>query len=365
MSNITIIEQREILGKDFKIYGDFENPLFLAKDVAEWIEHNKPSEMLRNVDNNEKIKVFINPSDNIDRVFQPNTEYWFITEDGLYEVLMQSRKPIAKEFKKEVKKILKSIRKHGGYLTPEKIEETLLNPDIIIKLAKTLKEEQKKTTKLTQENEKLNKKIMFQEPKVLFAEAVKESTTSISIGELSKILKQNGLDIGQNRLFDLLRKKGYLFKNKNSHTPTQKSMNLGLFEIKESEIKGKINKTLMVTGKGQVYFINLFINKNRERVIETVDMNYVYDNMDKEYYINYEEIRKYILEKFGDSEFIDEAMESIDIWIDSIPDKKGVSEIMSGREIYDFIITVFYSLEFRYRDINIRETNINVGLIAC
>lgn len=115
MNKLQIIEQRQILGKDFKIYGSYESPLFLAKDVAEWIEHNKPSEMLRNVADDEKIKVFINPSDNIDRVFQSNTEYWFLTEDGLYEVLMQSRKPIAKAFKKEVKNILKVLRKTGTY----------------------------------------------------------------------------------------------------------------------------------------------------------------------------------------------------------------------------------------------------------
>ncbi len=119
MNDLQIIEQRKVLEQEFKIYGSFEKPLFLAKDVARWIEHNKPSEMLRNIDNDEKIKVFINPSDNIDKVFQANTEYWFLTEDGLYEVLMQSRKPIAKVFKKEVKKILKELRLNGYYITEQ------------------------------------------------------------------------------------------------------------------------------------------------------------------------------------------------------------------------------------------------------
>ena len=120
MNELNIIQEQEILGKPFTVYGDFENPLFLAKEVANWIEHNKPSEMLKNVDDDEKIKILINPSDNIVRVLQANTEYWFLTEDGLYEVLMQSRKPIAKQFKKQVKVVLKSIRRYGYYSIKEK-----------------------------------------------------------------------------------------------------------------------------------------------------------------------------------------------------------------------------------------------------
>ena len=96
MNNLQVVEQREVLGKEFKIYGDFENPLFLAKDVAEWIEHSKSDVMLKSVDDNEKVKV--------NNVYVDGRTggngVWFLTEDGLYEVLMQSRKPIAKEFKK-------------------------------------------------------------------------------------------------------------------------------------------------------------------------------------------------------------------------------------------------------------------------
>lgn len=120
MNTLKVVDEREVLGKQFKIYGDFKNPLFLAKDVAEWIEHNKPSELTQNVDENEKLKAIISLSGQ-------NREVIMLTEDGLYEVLMQSRKPIAKEFKREVKKILKSVRKNGGYLagqendTPEMI----------------------------------------------------------------------------------------------------------------------------------------------------------------------------------------------------------------------------------------------------
>ena len=122
----------------------------------------------------------------------------FLTESGVYKLIFKSRKPNAEKFQDWVTdEVLPSIRKHGAYLTPEKIEETLTNPDTIIQLAKILKEEQLKASKLTKENEKLNKKIMLQEPKVIFAEAVKESKNSIYIGDLARILKQNGFDIGQ------------------------------------------------------------------------------------------------------------------------------------------------------------------------
>ena len=136
-NELTVIDEREILGKLFRVYGDFENLLFLAKDVAEWIDYNKKSNgsydvnsMLRMVDEDEKLmrKIFVSGQ---------NREMWFLTEDGFYEVCMQSTKPNAKIFKKEVKKILKTIRKTGMYMSdnvwdtimnePEKIGELLIN----------------------------------------------------------------------------------------------------------------------------------------------------------------------------------------------------------------------------------------------
>lgn len=107
---LQVIDKRNILDHEVTTYGDLENPLFLAKDVANWIGHKKPSEMIANVDEDEKQKIKINHGDSNARVLQNNTEYWFLTEDGLYEVLMQSRKPIAKQFKKKVKKLLKDLR---------------------------------------------------------------------------------------------------------------------------------------------------------------------------------------------------------------------------------------------------------------
>ena len=118
---LKVIDEREVLGKQFRIYGDFENPLFLAKDVANWIEHNKPSEMTTNIDNEEKLKAIISLSGQ-------NREVIMLTEDGLYEVLMQSRKPIAKQFKKKVKEILKDIHKTGTCTKNEILE----NPDLLL-----------------------------------------------------------------------------------------------------------------------------------------------------------------------------------------------------------------------------------------
>jgi len=188
MSSLQIIDQREVLGKDFKIYGDFENPLFLAKDLAERIEHSDVSMMLKNIDESEKLTQAL-------FVSGQNREMWFLTEDGFMEVLFQSRKPIAKEFKKQVKDILKTIRKHGMFAT----DELLNNPDLAIKAFTALKEEREKTKSLTA-------KVEQDKPKVLFADSVSASHTTILVGELAKILKQNGVDTGQNRLFEWMRK---------------------------------------------------------------------------------------------------------------------------------------------------------------
>ena len=245
--NLQIIDERKLLGKDFKIYGDIENPLFLAKDVANWIEHSNPRVMLNTVDETEKV---------VNNVYTlgGSQESWFLTEDGLYEVLMQSRKPIAKQFKKEVKKILKSIRMNGMYAT----DKLLDNPDLAIQAFTKLKEEREK-------RKALEIKIEEQKPKVIFAEAVETSKTSILIGELAKIIKQNGYNIGQQRLFDWLRENGYLIKRQGTdhNMPTQRAMELGLFEIKETAVTHSdghitVNKTPKVTGKGQIYFINKF-----------------------------------------------------------------------------------------------------------
>lgn len=246
--NLVVIDEREVLGKEFKIYGDIENPLFLAKDVANWIEHTDLSRMVNMVDDNEKLKrtLFVSGQ---------NREMWLLTEDGVYEVLMQSRKPIAKAFKKEVKIILKTIRQNGMYAT----DKLLDNPDLAIQAFTKLKEEREKRKALEIEKEQ-------NRPKVIFAEAVETSKSSILIGDLAKLIKQNGVDMGQKRLFTWLRENGYLIKRQGSdyNMPTQKAMELGLFEIKETAVTHSdghitVNKTPKVTGKGQIYFINKFV----------------------------------------------------------------------------------------------------------
>lgn len=184
-----------------------------------------------------------------------------VNESGFYSVVLKSRKPQAKPFQKWVTgEVLPSIRKHGGYLTPQKIEEVLTDPDTIIQLATTLKEEQARRKALEAENQVM-------QPKALFADAVAASHTSILVGELAKLLKQNGVDIGQNRLFRWLRENGYLMKAGSSYNmPTQRSMEQELFEVKETSITHSdghitVQKTPKVTGKGQQYFINRFLTK--------------------------------------------------------------------------------------------------------
>ena len=182
----------------------------------------------------------------------------FINESNLYKVIFQSRKPQAERFTEWVtSEVLPSLRKHGMYATEETIDKILSNPDFGIRLLNELKEEREKTKQLRSENDQLK-------PKALFADTVSASDTSILIGQLAKLLKQNGNDIGQNRLFKILRKDGYLGKSgENYNLPTQKSMNLKVMEIKERTVNNsdgsvRITKTPMITGKGQVYFVNRY-----------------------------------------------------------------------------------------------------------
>ena len=187
-----------------------------------------------------------------------------INESGLYSLVLSSKLPDAKRFKRSVtSEVIPSIRKNGGYLTPEKLEEVLLKPDTIIQLAQNLKIEQEK-------RKALESRIEQDKPKVLFSDAVSASKTSILVGELAKILKQNGVDTGEKRLFSWLRENGYLIRRKGTdhNMPTQRSVEQGLFTIKETAVTHSdghvsVNKTPKVTGKGQAYFINLFLGEKK------------------------------------------------------------------------------------------------------
>lgn len=185
----------------------------------------------------------------------------FIPENVFYRLAMKAKNEAAETFQAKIAdEVIPSIRKHGAYMTPETLEAAILNPDTMIRLCTALKDEQDK-------RKALEVKMEEQKPKVLFAESVEVAKTSILIGELAKLLKQNGINIGQNRLFEWLRNNGYLIRRQGSdyNMPTQRAMEMGLFEIKETTITHSdghihVSKTPKVTGKGQVYFVNLFVS---------------------------------------------------------------------------------------------------------
>lgn len=228
-------------------------PWFVAKDISDVLEYRTSSDMTRILDEDEKMHLSREEVlTRIKCVTEINNKGMnFINESGLYSAILRSNKPEAKKFKKWVtKEVLPTIRKTGGYLgnTEEMTEEEIMAKALIV-AQKTI--------------ENKNKLIEELKPKAIFADAVSASHTSILVGELAKILKQNGVDTGQKRFFEWLRDNGYLIKRKGSdyNMPTQKSMDQGLFEIKETTISHSdghisISKTPKITGKGQVYFIN-------------------------------------------------------------------------------------------------------------
>ena len=180
-----------------------------------------------------------------------------INESGLYSLILSSKLPKAKEFKRWVtSEVLPSIRKHGAYA----VDELLNAPEFAIKTFTALKEERERSKRLSEQ-------IEADKPKVIFADSVSAAKSSILIGDLAKILKQNGVNIGQNRLFEWFRQNGFLIKSGSSkNMPTQKAAEMGLFEVKVSTVNnpdGSIRetKTTKVTGKGQVYFVNKFLGR--------------------------------------------------------------------------------------------------------
>lgn len=227
-------------------------PFFVASDICKSLSIGNSSDALSRLDDDEK---------GVASIDTPGGEQVMaiVSESGLYSLVLGSRKPEAKSFKRWIThEVIPSIRKHGAYMTPDTIDNIINNPDFGIKLLNALKEEREKTRLLSA-------KIEADKPKTIFADAVSTSHTSILIGDLAKLIRQNGYEIGQNRLFDWMRLNGYLIKNGSSRNmPTQRYVEQGLFEIKESTVQNpdgsvRITKTPKVTGKGQVYFVNLFI----------------------------------------------------------------------------------------------------------
>lgn len=231
-----------------------ERVLFCASDVAKALGYSRPNDAV-----SAHCRATAKRSTPISGKMQ---EINFIPESDLYRLVFSSKLPTAEKFTDWVTdEILPTIRKHGAYMTPDVIERTLTDPDYIIQLATTLKDEQQKRKALEAQAEE-------NRPKVLFADSVAASHTSILIFDLAKILKQNGVEIGGHRLFDWMRKNGYLVRRDGSdhNMPTQRSMEMGLFEVKETTVSHSdghisVNKTPKVTGKGQQYFINLFLSK--------------------------------------------------------------------------------------------------------
>ena len=186
----------------------------------------------------------------------------FIPENIFYRLAMKAKNETAERFQAKVAdEIIPSIRRNGAYMTADTLEKALSSPDFLIQLATKLKDEQERNQALKAENDRMK-------PKEIFADAVAASRTSILIGDLAKLIKQNGVDIGQKRMFAWLRENGYLIKRNGSdwNMPTQKSMEMGLFEVKESTVNNpdgsvRITRTIKVTGKGQQYFINKFLNE--------------------------------------------------------------------------------------------------------
>ena len=232
-------------------------PWFVGKDVADILGYTNTAKAIRDhVDDEDKLTERIVLSGQ-------NREVIFINESGLYSLILSSKLPNAKAFKRWVtSEVLPSIRKHGLYAK----EELLDNPDIAIAAFKALKEEREARKALEAENKQM-------QPLALFAKSVSASDTSILIGDLAKLLKQNGYETGQKRLFEELRQRSFLMKTGISkNLPTQKAMELGLFEVKESTINNpdgsvRVTKTTKVTGKGQVYFVNLFLGKQVEEKV--------------------------------------------------------------------------------------------------
>lgn len=246
-------------GFDVRTIAEDEAGLFVASDIAKILGHRDAANLTRTLDDDEKGTREVSTLRGVQNMT-------VITEAGLYRAILNrelgyldgEQKEFVRRFQRWVThEVLPSIRKHGAYATEATIDRILANPDFGIKLLTDLKEERAKRTEAESQVREL-------EPKALFADAVAASDGTCLVGELAKMLRQNGLDIGQNRLFRLLRDDGFLGKSgANTNVPTQKAMELGLFRIKETAVTHSdghvtISRTPKVTGKGQRYFINRY-----------------------------------------------------------------------------------------------------------
>ena len=229
-------------------------PWFVAKDVCDILELNNVTEALRPLDDDEKSNFR-----NSEVAQNGGRAPLIISEPGLYKLIMRSRKPEAKEFQRWVThEVLPQIRKTGGYIPTSESDS---DEDI---MARAVLVAQKTIDRKNQQLQAKDAQIKMLEPKARFADAVAASDGTCLVGELAKMLRQNGMDIGQNRLFRLLQADGYLGKSgSNRNVPTQRAMDLGLFRIKETTVTHAdghttVSRTPKVTGKGQRYFIDRY-----------------------------------------------------------------------------------------------------------
>lgn len=252
---LQVIEQREVLNQDFKIYGDLDNPLFLAKDVAEWIEYDgRTGQMTDGVDEDEKLKHTIHASGQ-------KRNMWFLTEDGLYEVLMQSRKPIAKKFKKEVKQILKDIRKHGMYAK----EELLDNPDLLIEVASKLKEE--RTLRLVAEQ-----RVNELQPKADYYDNILNNQGLVTISKISKNYGMSAVKFNQ-----LLHDLGVQFNQSGTWLLYSKHQAKGYTHIEPFDYPDKngvmqVKTRMKWTQKGHIFIYELLKKNGILPMIEINDI---------------------------------------------------------------------------------------------
>lgn len=228
-------------------------PWFVAKDVCAILGYANPSKAISDhVDDEDKLN-----NETLSSLGQRGG--WLVNESGLYSLIITSKMPNAKAFKRWVtSEVLPSIRRHGAYATDKVIDKVLDDPDFGIRLLTQLKDERAR-------RRDAERMIEVQRPKVLFADAVASGGRDILVGELAKILRQNGVDTGQNRLFDRLRREGYLMRrNGVPNMPTQRSADLGLFRVVENAVThsdGHVTATYTtkVTPKGQQYFVNRYL----------------------------------------------------------------------------------------------------------
>lgn len=233
-------------------------PWFVGKDITDVLSYTNPTKAMQ--DHVDPEDMTFNESLKLSR----QSGAWLINESGLYSLILSSKLPTARQFKRWVtSEVLPAIRKTGSYNIVQKPDSYMLE-DPIERAKRWIEEETERV--------QLRQKVKTDAPKVLFANAVETAKTSILIGDLAKLLRQNGYETGQKRLFETLRNDGFLVKTGSSRNmPTQRSMEMGLFDIKESTITQsdgsvRITRTVKVTGRGQTYFVNRFLGENKVSV---------------------------------------------------------------------------------------------------